>query len=190
MPCFYRKMSAKIFENNNRFSHLSVLNLWANTIYFTQNVRNYVKTMVFYTLNFFDLQYRSAPFSKMFFTLTCGELFSFTRSVFLGAFILPKTFLDSITSFHFSSPTLKNNAEIKNNVPTKEYKTFHSMKCLPQKIKTTSFVFFLDDLDVCQWPKRKHWYSNVLFNLFPEVDSKELRLLTPFFSTISQEQKN
>ena len=99
MPCFYRKMSAKIFENNNRFSHLSVLNLWANTIYFTQNVRNYVKTMVFYTLNFFDLPYRSAPFSNMFFTLTCGELFSFTRSVFLGAFFLPNTSLDSITVF-------------------------------------------------------------------------------------------
>ena len=152
MPCFYRKMSAKIFKNNNRFSHLSVLNLWANTIHFTHNVGNYVKTMVFYTLNFFDLPYGSAPFSKMFLTLTCGELFCFTRSVFLGAFFLPKSSLDSMTIFQFSLPTLKNNAEIKNNVPTKEDKTFHSMKCLPQKIKTTSLssfwilLMYVDDL--------------------------------------------
>jgi hypothetical protein len=72
--------------------------------------------------------------------------------VFLGAFFLPKSSLDSMTIFQFSLPTLKNNAEIKNNVPTKEDKTFHSMKCLPQKIKTTSLssfwilLMYVDDL--------------------------------------------
>ena len=37
MSCFYKKFSAKIFENDNRFwSWSSVSNLWANTIYFTK----------------------------------------------------------------------------------------------------------------------------------------------------------
>ena len=89
MPCFYRKMSAKIFKNNNRFSHLSVLNLWANTIHFTHNVGNYVKTMVFYTLNFFDFHIDLLHSQKCFW-----------HSLAVNCFVLP----DPCSLEHFFCP--------------------------------------------------------------------------------------